>query len=210
VTSVRTEESVAVEPAAEPSTQADPLTQAEPAGRPLSRWAVTRRGKQAARDEAFTAFVVDAAPRLRRIAYLMCRDWHLAQDLTQTTLTRMYASWGRIWPTANLDAYSRRVLINAVADTMKRRSRTELMLAEPPEPSASPPASAPELQVTLLRALAELPVRDRAVLVLRHWEDQSVETVAEILAISPSAVKMCSMRALQRLRATLGEDFPAS
>ena len=210
MTGVRTEEPVAVEPAAEPSTQAEPLTQAEPASRPLSRWAVTRRGKQAARDEAFTAFVVEAAPRLRRIAYLMCRDCHLAMDMTQTTFTRMYASWGRIWPAANLDAYSRRVLINAVADAMKRRSRTELMLAEPPEPAALAPVSAPELQVTLLRALAELPVRDRAVLVLRHWEDQSVETVAEILGISPSAVKMCSMRALQRLRATLGEDFPAS
>lgn len=204
MTGVRIEESVAVEPVAEPSTQA------EPPGRRLSRWAVTRRNQRAARDEAFTAFVVDAAPRLRRIAYLMCRDWHLAQDLTQTTFTRMYASWGRIWPAANLDAYSRRVLINTVADTMKRRSRTELMLAEPPEPPALAPTGTPELQVTLLRALAELPVRDRAVLVLRHWEDQSVETVAEILSISPSAVKMASMRALQRLRATLGEDFPAS
>lgn len=162
-------------------------------------------------DEAFTAFVVDAAPRLRRVAYLMCRDWHLAQDLTQITFTRMYASWNRIWPTANLDAYSRRVLINAVSDAMKRRSRTEVVLAEPPEPAARPAAgSSTELQVALLRALAEFPVRDRAVLVLRYWEDQSVQTVAEILGITASAVKMCSMRALQRLRTVLGEDFPTS
>ncbi|MFV2020013.1 SigE family RNA polymerase sigma factor [Micromonospora sp. LOL_023] len=189
---------------------AEPSRQAESAGGPLARWTAARRGQRAARDEAFTAFVVDAAPRLRRTAYLMCRDWHLAQDLTQITFTRMYAAWARIWPAANLDAYSRRVLINAVADTMKRRSRTELVLAEPPEPAAAAPSATTELQVTLVRALAELSVRDRAVLVLRHWEDQSVDAVAEILGMTPSAVKMSSMRGLQRLRAALGEDFTAS
>ncbi|MFY1651887.1 SigE family RNA polymerase sigma factor [Solwaraspora sp. WMMB762] len=186
-------------------------TRSESVGGPLTRWSAARRKQRVAGDEAFTAFVVDAAPRLRRVAYLMCRDWHLAQDLTQITFTRMYASWNRIWPTANLDAYSRRVLINAVSDAMKRRSRTEVVLAEPPEPAARPAAgSSTELQVALLRALAEFPVRDRAVLVLRYWEDQSVQTVAEILGITASAVKMCSMRALQRLRTVLGEDFPTS
>ncbi|MDG4772712.1 SigE family RNA polymerase sigma factor [Solwaraspora sp. WMMD792] len=186
-------------------------TRSERGGGPLTRWAASRRNQRVAGDEAFTAFVVDAAPRLRRVAYLMCRDWHLAQDLTQITFTRMYASWNRIWPTANLDAYSRRVLINAVSDAMKRRSRTELVLAEPPEPAARPTAGgSTELQVALLQALAEFPVRDRAVLVLRYWEDQSVQAVAEILGITSSAVKMCSMRALQRLRTILGEDFPTS
>ncbi|MFY1698341.1 MULTISPECIES: SigE family RNA polymerase sigma factor [unclassified Solwaraspora] len=204
MTGVRT-----VEPAAD-GLPVRPPTPATPVGGPVARWAAARRGQRAVRDEAFTAFVVAAAPRLRRIAYLMCRDWHLAQDLTQITFTRMYASWARIWPAANLDAYSRRVLVNAVADAMKRRSRTELVLAEPPEPSAPAPAGAPDLQVTLLRALAELPVRDRAVLVLRHWEDRSVESVAEILGMTTSAVKMTSMRALQRLRTELGEDFPTS
>ncbi|WP_326552039.1 SigE family RNA polymerase sigma factor [Micromonospora sp. NBC_01813] len=204
MTGVRTVDPTSIDVPAEASAQV------ESAGGRLARWTVGRRSQRAARDEAFTAFVVDAAPRLRRIAYLMCRDWHLAQDLTQITFTRMYAAWARIWPAANLDAYSRRVLINAVADTMKRRSRTELVLAEPPEPGVVAPAGSTELQVTLQRALAELPVRDRAVLVLRHWEDQSVDAVAEILGMTPSAVKMCSMRGLQRLRAALGEDFAAS
>ncbi|MFV2013170.1 MULTISPECIES: SigE family RNA polymerase sigma factor [unclassified Micromonospora] len=187
-------------------------TRSERGGGPLARWAASRRKQRVAGDEAFTAFVVDAAPRLRRVAYLMCRDWHLAQDLTQITFTRMYSSWNRIWPTANLNAYSRRVLINAVSDAMTRRSRTEVLLAEPPEPAGRPAGSggSTELQVALLRALAEIPVRDRAVLVLRYWEDQSVQAVAEILGITTSAVKMCSMRALQRLRTVLGEDFPTS
>ena len=160
-----------------------------------------------ARDEEFAAFVVTATPRLRRTAYLMVRDWHLAQDLTQLTLARMYASWGRIWRTANLEAYSRRVLMNAVFDQRKRRSHSEVVLAELPDRPGRSAADSPELHVALLRALATLPVRDQAIVVLRHWEDHSVDTVAEILGVSSSVVKMQSMRALGRLRELLGEDF---
>ena len=159
------------------------------------------------RDEEFAAFVVAATPRLRRTAYLMCRDWHLAQDLTQLTLAKMYASWSRIWRTANLEAYSRRVLMNAVFDQRKRRSQTEVVLAELPDRPGHPAADTPELHIALLRALATLPVRDQAIVVLRHWEDQSVDAVAEILGISVSVVKMQSMRALGKLRDLLGEDF---
>jgi hypothetical protein len=60
------------------------------------------------------AIVAAAAPRLRRTAYLMCRDWHLAQELTQITVSKMYASWDRISRTTNLEAYSRQILMNAV------------------------------------------------------------------------------------------------
>ena len=165
------------------------------------------RQARCARDEEFAAFVVAATPRLRRTAYLMCRDWHLAQDLTQLTLAKMYASWGRIWRTANLEAYSRRVLMNAVFDQAKRRSHSEVVLAELPDRPGRPVADTPELHVALMRALATLPVRDQAIVVLRHWEDQSVDMVAEILGVSASVVKMQSMRALSRLRDLLGDDF---
>jgi RNA polymerase sigma-70 factor (sigma-E family) len=174
------------------------------------RWSLPRRRERAARDEEFTAFVAAAAPRLRRTAYLMCGDWHLAQDLTQTTFARMYASWGRIWRTANLVAYSRRVLMNAVFDQRKRRSSAEVVLAELPESAHRPPEATAELHVTLMRALVTLPVRDQAIVVLRYWEDHSVETVAEILGVSPSVVKTQSARALTRLRALLGEEFVRS
>ncbi|GAA3352065.1 SigE family RNA polymerase sigma factor [Amorphoplanes nipponensis] len=148
-----------------------------------------------------------ATPRLRRTAYLMCRDWHLAQDLTQLTLARMYAVWRRIHRTADLEAYSRRVLMNAVLDQRRRRSDTEVVRAELPERAGRGADASAELHVTLMAALATLPVRDQAIVVLRHWEDQSVTTVAEILGVSPSVVKMQSMRALGRLRELLGEDF---
>lgn len=166
--------------------------------------------KRALRDEEFSAFVAAAAPRLKRTAFLMCQDWHLAQDLTQTTFAKMYASWSRIWRAENLEAYSRRVLVNTLLDQRKRRSHSELVLAEPPEPPGHGPDATTDLHVTLLRALATLPVRDQAIVVLRHWEDQSVDSVAEILGVSVSVVKMQNARSLQRLRALLGEDFVLS
>jgi RNA polymerase sigma-70 factor (sigma-E family) len=166
------------------------------------------RARRVAEDADFTDFVAATAPRLRRTAYLMCRDWHLAQDHTQTALARMYASWGRVRRVANLEAYSRRVLINVVFDQRKRRGDGELPLADVPDrPEAG---AAPDTHVTLMRALATLPPRDQAIVVLRHWEDLSVETVAEILGVSRSVVKMQSVRALARLRALLGEDFVRS
>jgi RNA polymerase sigma-70 factor (sigma-E family) len=166
-----------------------------------------RTGK-ATRDEEFTAFVESAATRLRRTAYLMCRDWHLAQDLTQQTFTKMYAAWGRIRTGTNLDGYSRRVLMNLVFDRHQRRSGSEIVLAELPDRS-DPAAAAgtPELRLALVDALATLTVEDRAVLVLRHAEDHSVDTVATILGVSVSVVKMRNARALARLRSLLGEDF---
>ncbi|QLQ40226.2 SigE family RNA polymerase sigma factor [Micromonospora robiginosa] len=172
---------------------------------PLARWSSARRREREIRDEDFSAFVAATAPRLRRTAYLMCRDWHLAQDLTQITYAKMYASWGRIRRAANLDAYSRRVLMNAVFDQRRRRSDTEVVCAELPE-RPEPPATT-DLHVALMTALSTLPVRDQAVVVLRHWEDQSVASVATILGLSASAVKMRDARGLGRIRALLGEDF---
>ncbi len=137
----------------------------------------------------------------------MTRDWHLAQDLTQTALAKMFASWSRVRRASNLEAYSRRVLMNVIFDHRKRRS--DLIVAELPDRGTGNDGT-PELHVALLHALATLPVRDQAIVVLRHWEDRSVEQVAEILGVSASVVKMQNMRALARLRALLGEEFPLS
>ncbi|WP_084599563.1 SigE family RNA polymerase sigma factor [Actinoplanes subtropicus] len=168
----------------------------------------TGRRARIARDEEFTAFVESVSTRLRRSAFLMCRDWHLAQDLTQHTLAKMYVAWRRIRAGTNLEAYSRRVLMNAVFDQQRRRSGSEIVLADLPDRPAGA-TSAPELRMALVDALALLPVGDRAVLVLRHAEDHSVDTVAAILGVSASVVKMRNARALGRLRKLLGEDFLA-
>ena len=169
-------------------------------------WGLVRPREREARDQDFAAFAAAAMPRLRRTAYLMCRDWHLAQDLTQLTMAKMYASWNRIGRTANLDAYSRRVLLNAIFDQRKRRSGSEVVVAELPDRPGQATEPTAELHVMLMRALATLTDRDQAIVVLRHWEDQSVDTVAEILGLTPSAVKMRDMRALSRLRELIGEE----
>ncbi|MEV0902431.1 sigma-70 family RNA polymerase sigma factor, partial [Actinoplanes sp. NPDC049802] len=145
-------------------------------------------------------------PRLSVEPRLMCRDWHLAQDLTQQTFAKMYAAWSRIRTGTNLEAYSRKVLMNLVFDQSKRRSASEVVLAELPD-HVGPGNGTPELRLTLVEVLAQLSVEDQAVLVLRHAEDHSIETVAMILNVSVSVVKMRNARALARLRAMLGDDF---
>ncbi|MFJ1707230.1 SigE family RNA polymerase sigma factor [Kitasatospora sp. NPDC088346] len=158
------------------------------------------------RDDAeFTAFAEAAAPRLRQIAYLMCRDWHLAQDLTQTTLTKMYVAWNRV-NRADCDPfiYARKILLHALIDHRRRRSSSELTAEHLPESArAADPA---DVRLTLLGALALLPRRSRAIVLLRYWEDHSVAVTAEILGVKPSVVKSQSMRALATLREHLGED----
>jgi RNA polymerase sigma-70 factor (sigma-E family) len=187
-----------------------PSRPAEDAGsEPKAGWAAARRHAKAAHDAEFTAFVASAGTRLRRTAYLMCRDWHLAQDLAQQTFAKMYAAWPRLRTGTNLEAYSRRVLMNLVFDQSKRRSASEVVVAELPD-HADRGSGTPELRLALIEVLARMSVEDQAVLVLRHAEDHSIDTVAMILDVSVSVVKMRNARALARLRALLGDDFRAA
>ncbi len=157
------------------------------------------------RNEAdFTAFAEANATRLRQIAYLMCRDWHLSQDLTQSTLTKMYLAWKRLSRQGGDPfAYARKVLLNTLLDHKRLRSTGELAVDQLPDrPQHSDPTAE---RLTLLNALALLPHRDRAIVLLRYWEDQSVEQTAETLGVSTSVVKSQSSRALALLRTQLGE-----
>lgn len=159
-----------------------------------------------ASDEEFVAFAEAAAPRLRRTAYLMCRDWHLAQDFTQTALAKMYAAWSRVVRADNIDAYSRKVLLRVVLDHRRRLSGQELVVPGLAVDSDPARPEQPALRLTMIDALGCLPPRDRAIVVLRYWEDQSVETVAETLGVSVSVVKTQSRRSLARLRELLGDS----
>lgn len=165
-------------------------------------------GREAARpggrDAEFTAWASAAAPRLRDTAYLLSRDWHLADDLTQTTLTKMYLAWGRASAADNLAAYAHTVLTRTFLDHRRRRSSGEVVTDALPEHGSH---TGPELRLTLLDALARLAPPDRTVVVLRYWEDHSVEQTAEILGISAGAVKTRSLRALARLRGVLDVEL---
>jgi RNA polymerase sigma-70 factor (sigma-E family) len=172
---------------------------------PASPWRRLLGGGGRRSEADFVAFAEVAGPRLMRTAYLMCRDWHLAQDLTQTTLAKMYVSWRKLATSVNVEAYSRTVLIRSLVDTKRRRSGQEVPIPEFP-PEAGPP-DRPELRLTLIDALGYLVPRDRAIVVLRYWEDQSVETVAQTLDVSVAVVKKQSARSLARLRELLGSDI---
>lgn len=167
----------------------------------------TGRGNREKQDAEFTEYATARAARLRETAYLLCGDWHRAQDLAQITLAKLYVAWPKIERAEAVDAYARRVLLNEFLGYRRRRSSSERVTDEVPETAALPEQH--DLRLTLLEALERLTPAKRAVVVLRYWEDHSVETVADMLQMSTSAVKSASLRALAELRTMLGADFPA-
>jgi RNA polymerase sigma-70 factor (sigma-E family) len=157
-----------------------------------------------ARDEDFTAFVIAAGSRLRRTAFLMTGNWHEAEDVTQSALARLYVAWPRV-RVDRAEAYARTVLIRTVIDARRRFWRRERPTGDLPD-VVVPAAASPEDRLDLAQALAGLPVGQRAVVVLRFWEDWSVDEVATALAISPGTVKSRSSRALEALRLAMHAD----
>ena len=154
----------------------------------------------------FTEFAQAELTRLRRTAYLLCGDWHAAEDLTQIALTKTLLAWRRISKRENAHAYAHRTLVNAYLGQRRTRKSGEVPLDRLPEHAGRPDTA--ELRVVLLAALAALPPQARAVVVLRYWEDLSVDQVAGILRCSSGNVKSQSARALQKLRAALGHSLP--
>jgi RNA polymerase sigma-70 factor (sigma-E family) len=156
------------------------------------------------RDEDFVAFYNARARHLRTTAYLLCGDWHLAQDLTQQTFTKLYRVWRRIERQGPVDAYAHRVLLRAFLDERRRPWRREV-----PDPFTVPPDIAAldppgDDGLVLRAALALLPRRQRAVLVLRFWADLSVEQTAAALGCASGTVKSQTSDALANLRRSLG------
>jgi RNA polymerase sigma-70 factor (sigma-E family) len=154
-------------------------------------------------DGEFAAFVEQSGSRLCETAFWLCRDWSLAQDLTQTTLIKVYLSWRRI-KDGDPYPYCKKVLLRTFLDHKRLKTSAETQTDVVPDRPVA--ADAAELRITLLDALGHLSPRDRAIIVLRYWEDHSVQTVAELLDLSPGVVKTQSMRALATLRILLGED----
>lgn len=155
--------------------------------------------------QEFREFAAARASQLFRIAYLVCGDWHEAQDLVQTTLAKLFVAWHRMQRTQSPDAYARKVLLNAYLSQRRLKRATETPVADPAEPTAARADDA-DLRLTLVAALRKLPPRSRAVVVLRYIDDHSIEATAEALGISPAAVKSLNTRGLAQLRDLLGTD----
>ncbi|MFI6920573.1 SigE family RNA polymerase sigma factor [Nonomuraea spiralis] len=150
------------------------------------------------RYEGFREFVSARQQTLMRTAYLLTGDAHRAEDLLQTVLTRIARHWPKLARDGNPEAYARRALINEHVSWLRRR-RTDILTSSPPEPSYDP-ESAGLHRMVLQEALLRLTPRQRAVLVLRFYEDLSVEETAEALGCSPGTVKSQTHYALGRLR----------
>jgi RNA polymerase sigma-70 factor (sigma-E family) len=162
---------------------------------------------QAVRDQEFTEFAMARAEKLRRTAFLMCGDWHRAQDLTQIALAKAYAAWHRIHGDGAVEAYVRQIIVREYLSQQRRRSWHERPARELPDQALDGGQEQTELRLSLLAALARLSPKRRAVVVLRYWEDRSVEETAAVLRTSRSAVKSATVRALADLRVLLGEDL---
>jgi RNA polymerase sigma-70 factor (sigma-E family) len=156
------------------------------------------------REQEFTEFFGAHAQGLRRTAYLVVRDWHLAEDLTQQALAKLYAAWGRTHEATRL-AYARKIVVNECLSHL-RRHRPETAVETVPDPPGSVTGDHP---LDLGRALGLLPPRQRAIVALRYLDDLSVEEVGRTLGIADGTVKSQTARGLDTLRRHLPELVPA-
>lgn len=164
-----------------------------------------RRGGRGYDDE-FVAYYSARASHLRNTAYLLCGDWHLAEDLTQTAFTKLYRAWPRVDRHDSLDQYARRVLLRASLDERRRPWRRESATL-PDDPALDTVAREDgglDERMLLRTALMRIAKRQRAVLVLRFWADLPVDQVADALGCSAGTVKSQTSEGLARLRTVLG------
>jgi RNA polymerase sigma-70 factor (sigma-E family) len=148
----------------------------------------------------FDEFVSHAWPRLLRSAWLLTSDWHRAEDLVQTVLARAYGRWSRICD-GNPEAYLRAMLATTYLSWWRRKWRGEIPTETLPDHNGEDPYGGIDLRESLAAALARLPARQRAVIVLRYHDDLSEAAIAEALSLSPGTVKSYAARALATLRA---------
>lgn len=149
----------------------------------------------------FAAFVAGRSPRLHRTAFLLTRDWALAEDLLQTALAKAWLAWPRL--EADPEPYVRKVLVNTYATWWRRKWRGETPTGELPDRADlrhDDVLHAVDSRGDLWDAVGRLPRRQRAVLVLRYYEDLSDAQVAELLGISVGTVKSQASKALAKLR----------
>jgi RNA polymerase sigma-70 factor (sigma-E family) len=152
--------------------------------------------------DGFRAYASERRNDLRRTAYLMSGDWYLADDLVQDALAKLFVRWRRVRAKGEVDAYVRRMLVNGYLATHRRAWRREVATAELPDRPAAAGADVGTRDL-LLRALAELQPSQRTIVVLRYWDDLSVEQTAAALGCSTGNVKSQAARGLTHLRAAL-------
>jgi RNA polymerase sigma-70 factor (sigma-E family) len=161
------------------------------------------RVERATDDELdFTAYVAARRKALLRTAYLLTGDHHTAEDLVQTALARVFSRWSRIKDRGAVDAYVRRALLNEHLGLWRRAwRRLEHSTDQIPEnPSPQPVVESTDVDEQLWNAIQALAPRQRAVIVLRYYENLSEAEIAAVLGCSPGTVKSTSSRSMTKLR----------
>jgi RNA polymerase sigma-70 factor (sigma-E family) len=152
--------------------------------------------------QGFRDYVAARSPALMRAAWLLTGNEASAEDLVQTALVRIWSRWAKLERQGSLDAYVRRVLVTTYINGWRRRWRGEVptdVLPDGPASGADAQAAV-EQRLLVRKALAELPPRQRAVVVLRYFEDLTEAQAAQALGCSVGTVKSQTARALARLR----------
>lgn len=164
-------------------------------------------------EEDFAEYFVARRDAVRRSAYLLCGDWHRADDLAQTAFVALHRRWRKIRDRGALDAYVRRTLVRAAIDESRRPWRRERFVDELPENAQPGDGGSGELgeavanRTALLDGLRRVPPRQRAVLVLRFLEGLDVSATADALKCSEGTVKSQTSRGLVALREVLGDTL---
>ena len=157
------------------------------------------------RDAEYTEYVAARLLSLRRLAVVLCDDWQRADDLVQAALVKLYVHWGRVQAASHTDAYARTVLVREFIherrSTWVKRVRLSGGVTEVPVAAVDHDAV-----LDVRGAVAALPARQRATLVLRFFCDLNVDQVAEVLGCSPGTVKSQTARALDSVRRALGPE----
>lgn len=163
-----------------------------------------------ARTPTFEEYAASAWPSLYRYAYLLTGQHADAEDLAQQTLVKVHGAWSKVSASDSPAAYTRRMLTNTFISAKRPKARRlELLTDEPPERRTPPPPPAGpgrvEDHLTLWPHIESLPPRQRAVVVLRYYEDLSEREIARTLGCTTGTVKSTAHRALLSLRAALGD-----
>lgn len=159
-------------------------------------------------EDEFREFVHGRMGSLRRMAYLLCEDWHTADDLVSITIGKLYRHWRRVRAADNVEAYVRKVLTRSWLDELRWRSRHQ-EYPTPALPDRPMTGAGPEnvvQQSALAELLRALSPGQRAVIVLRFYCDISVEETAEVLGISEGTVKSQAARGLAALRSLMTDE----
>jgi RNA polymerase sigma-70 factor (sigma-E family) len=152
------------------------------------------------RDADFAAYMRARQPALLRTAYLLTGDRHTAEDVVATALAKLYLAWDRVRERESIDGYVRRIITNETTSLWRRPWRRREFAAEVLPDRGREEAYDDGSAAVVWRAVSALPPRQRAVVVLRYYEELSEAEIADVLGVSPGTVKSQASRALATLR----------